>query len=121
MPKKIHNKHFRNKLLRRKSAETCVAPTATHAPAGIGHNGCPDTEAKRLHELLGPPKAPLVPPPFDCGAPWTRQATKAELKRLAKLQMRISIREAALSELKAERKRIMNRCIRRMRRADGKN
>ncbi len=60
-------------------------------------------------------------PPFQCGAPWTGHADEAELHRLARLQGRIARREEALRELKAERALIMNRCIRRMRRKDGKN
>ncbi len=59
--------------------------------------------------------------PFALGAPWTGHANPEELTRLAKLHHRITRKQKSLSELKAERTRIMNRCIRRMRRNDGKN
>lgn len=79
----------------------CVAaPTAQNA--GIGHNGGPSVE------------------PFGLRAAWLRFATELELRRLAKLHMRIERRKRALSDLTAERRLIMNRCIRRMRRAEGK-
>lgn len=103
-----------------------VAAPAAQALAGIGHNGAPDNEvltlddlAMRLSKLIGPRTDQEIEP-FECGAPWTAHATDAELKRLGTLQARITRREQALKELKAERKRIMNRNIRRMRRADGK-
>lgn len=103
-----------------------VAAPAAHPLAGIGHNGAPDAEALtvdelalRLVELIGP-RTDLEIEPFECGAPWTAFATEEELMRLGTLQARITRRERTLSELKAERKRIMNRNIRRMRRADGK-
>jgi hypothetical protein len=44
-----------------------------------------------------------------------------ELRRLAKLHVRIERKRAAMKELVGERQRIMNRCIRRMRRSEGKN
>lgn len=103
------------------SQKSGAVVTTTQTPIGIGHNGAPASEAERLYRLLGPAKTQKVLPPFECGAPWTGKATEKELKRLAKLQRRISIRELSLSELKKERKLIMNRCIRRMRRAEGKN
>ncbi|OIQ42791.1 MAG: hypothetical protein BM560_01000 [Roseobacter sp. MedPE-SWde] len=60
-------------------------------------------------------------PPFALGAPWTHHASPEELTRLAKLHTRISRKQKSLSELKAERTTIMNRCIRRMRRSAGKS
>jgi len=103
-----------------------VAAPAAQPLAGIGHNGAPDDGAltlddlaMRLFEVIGP-RTDLEIEPFECGAPWTAFATEEELKRLGTLQARIIRREQALKELKAERKRIMNRNIRRMRRADGK-
>lgn len=96
-----------------------TAPAAVHPLAGIGHNGGPDAEAMQLFELIGP-RPTVAIPAFECGAPWTAYATEAELKRLGTLQARITRREKALSEMKAERTRIMNRNIRRMRRAKGK-
>jgi len=44
-----------------------------------------------------------------------------ELRRLAKLHVRIERKKAAMKELVSERQRIMNRCIRRMRRDQGKD
>jgi len=64
-----------------------------------------------------PPKRKL----FGIEAPWLRFADDAELVRLSKLQVRIDRKEQALKDLRAERKTIMNRCIRRMRRAAGKD
>lgn len=79
-----------------------AAPT-TQSRAGVGHNGGPVLE------------------PFGLRAAWLRFATNMELRRLAKLHLRIERRKRGLDDLVAERKLIMNRCIRRMRRANGKN
>lgn len=97
-----------------------VATPATHKPAGIGHNGGPDAEAMRLFKLLGPRTIDFIRP-FQCGAKWTNHANDVELQRLAKLELRIQLKTLALKELRTERKQIMDRCIRRMRRAGGKN
>lgn len=111
-------------MLNQINKPSCTAVTAVHG--GIGHNGCPDPEADtdavalRLFDLLGPRRIETVVP-FECGAPWTGHAADAELRRLAKLQRRIELREHALHELKTERRKIMSRCIRRMRRESGKN
>ena len=43
------------------------------------------------------------------------------LRRLAKLHVRIELKKANLADLVHERQSIMNRCIRRIRRAAGKN
>lgn len=83
--------------------KTCTAPPATQAPPAIGHNGGPH--------------APL----FGLYAAWLRYADQRELRRLAKLHIRIERKKTALRDLTAERQRIMNRCIRRMRRSKGKN
>lgn len=96
-----------------------VKRTAPRA-AQIGHNGGPDMTAAQMLEMIGP-KPDTALKPFQCGAPWTGHATDKELKRLARLQRRIELKEQALRELTAERRLIMNRCIRRMRREDGKN
>ncbi len=78
----------------------CVAPPTAH---GIGHNGAPKPE------------------PFGLRSAWLRFANAVELRRLAKLHMRVKLKERALKEVISERQRIMNRCIRRMRRSEGKN
>lgn len=71
-------------------------------PAGIGHNGGPSTE------------------PFGLRARWLRFAKAIELARMATLHVRITRKQASLDDLIAERQLIMNRCIRRMRRSEGK-
>ncbi len=78
-----------------------VAATVQQSPM-IGHNR--------------PPELKL----FGLFAAWLRYAETKELKRLAKLHVRIERREKALADLRKERTMIMNRCIRRMRRASGK-
>lgn len=59
--------------------------------------------------------------PFGLKAAWLHFANELEVRRLAKLHVRIERKKAALSGLISERQSIMNRCIRRMRRASGKN
>ena len=51
---------------------------------------------------------------------WLHFAQETELRRLAKLHVRIELKKANLADLVRERQSIMNRCIRRMRRAAGK-
>lgn len=72
-------------------------------------------EANRVAEC-----ATQRPKPFGLGAPWLRFTTALELRRLAILHVRIERRQRAIDDLMAERRLIMNRCIRRMRRAEGK-
>lgn len=81
----------------------CTAAPTTQTPAGIGHNGGPTTPLFGLH------------------AAWLRFAEEVELRRLAKLHLRIERKKASMEVLVSERQRIMNRCIRRMRRDKGKN
>lgn len=81
----------------------CVAPATAQEPPPMGHNG--------------PPHMNL----FGLGAAWLRYADESDLTRLAKLHVRIERKERALREMRKERNTIMNRCIRRMRRAAGKN
>jgi hypothetical protein len=85
----------------------------------MGHNGGPALTARQWFEILGP-RTETAFMPFQCGAPWTGHATDDELLPLAKLQRRIELRERALAGMRAERALIMNRCIRRMRRKNGK-
>lgn len=94
------------------------AACSVSSTARLGHNGGPDIEAQRLFEIIGP-RDPDQPSVFQCGAPWTKHAEDLELIRLGKLQSRIERREQALRELRAERTKIMMRCIRRMRRKSG--
>ncbi len=59
--------------------------------------------------------------PFGLRALWLHFANDLEVRRLAKLHLRIQRKEDGLNQLINERQKIMNRCIRRMRRANGKN
>ena len=89
----------------------CAAHSTVHLAEMIGHNN-------------PPPEKVIKPQPdsvFGLRAAWLRFAEKREIIRLAKLHVRIERKEQALKELRAERTTIMNRCIRRMRRAAGKN
>lgn len=71
--------------------------------ARIGHNGGPSVAL------------------FGVGSNWLKAATEAELRRLATLHLRIERRRAGLAIEIRERQMIMNRCIRRRRRAAGKD
>lgn len=83
------------------SAPCAARPAAQPAP-GIGHNGGPRSE------------------PYGLRAAWLRFADAVELRRLAQLQARIERRKRGLADLQAEQRKIMQRCVRRMRRAEGK-
>ena len=84
----------------------CTATPATQTPPAIGHNSQQATDPNE---------------PFGLRAAWLHFANMVEVRRLAKLHGRINRRKQSLDELVAERQLIMNRCIRRMRRAQGKN
>ncbi|TNJ48091.1 hypothetical protein [Phaeobacter sp. B1627] len=86
-----------------KDAKACVA-----APTTQGHD---NNSRQRSVKIV----------PFGLRALWLHFANHLELKRLAKLHVRIELKKANLADLIAERQAIMNRCIRRMRRAKGKN
>ncbi|MEX5599223.1 hypothetical protein [Pseudophaeobacter sp. C1-32P7] len=58
---------------------------------------------------------------FGIKALWLHFATECEIRRLAKLHLRIQRKQDGLHQLINERQKIMNRSIRRMRRANGKN
>ncbi len=79
-----------------------------------------DREAQRLAALIGSNGSPPLVEPFGIDAPWFQFAEAEEVERLAKLHVRIERRKLILSEDVGERKLIMKRCIRRMRRAAGK-
>jgi hypothetical protein len=96
----------------------CAAITA----ARVGHNGGPlmeDVNARVVFSFVGP-RPDTALPTFDCGAPWTGYASRDELIRLSRLQRRIEVKERGLRDLRAERTKIMMRCVRRMRRAEGR-
>lgn len=84
----------------------CVATPTAQGPHGIGRNSRQAIE----NEL-----------PFGLRAAWLHFANELELRRLAKLHLRIEHRKRGLDDLITERQKIMNRCIRRMRRTKGKN
>ncbi|RBW61442.1 hypothetical protein DS909_01635 [Phaeobacter gallaeciensis] len=89
-----------------KHAPNCTATPTTQTPHEIGHNSEQPTEKIK---------------PFGLRAKWLHFANQRELRRLAKLHGRIKRRQRSLDDLVAERQKIMNRCIRRMRRDSGKN
>lgn len=98
----FRNYQWKGKGLEVVTVKERTAVPAAQEPAKIGHNGGPPVE------------------PFGLRAAWLRFATEMELRRLAKLHIRIERRKRSIADLIGERKLIMNRCIRRMRRADGK-
>lgn len=57
---------------------------------------------------------------FGLRALWLHFADEIDLRRLAKLHVRIRVKERALHDLKEERRQIMRKCTRRMQRAQGK-
>ena len=84
----------------------CAAAPATQITKSIDHN---------RKQIADPSE------PFGLRAAWLHFANMIELRRLAQLHGRINRRKQSLDELVTERQRIMNRCIRRMRRQQGKN
>jgi hypothetical protein len=79
-----------------------------------------ETKAFAVLKEMGP-RPPRAISTVNLGAPWTGYASDADLLRLSALQRRIDIREAAARVDKAERSLIMAKCIKRMRRAKGKD
>lgn len=57
---------------------------------------------------------------FGLSALWLHFADEMDLRRLAKLHVRIRLKERALNDLKEERRQIMRKCTRRMQRARAK-
>ena len=94
--------------------EVCSTPAVAQV---VRSNPKPLT-AKDWLKVIGPRVADAIKP-FQCGAPWTAFAKDCELRRLARLQARIDRKQQALAELKANRRQIMVRCVRRMRRERG--
>lgn len=77
----------------------------------------PDTQAGSIGARKPLAKVKL----FGLRALWLHFADEMDLNRLAKLHVRIRLKERALHDLKEERRQIMRRCTRRMQRAQGKN
>ena len=89
-------------------------------PAQFETNFCtPATGVQPHHEMSTDDTTTTEP--FGLRAAWLHFANKIEIRRLAKLHMRIERKKAALAVLVGERQTIMRRCIRRMRRAGGKH
>lgn len=84
-------------------------------------NEAQDREAERLAALIGNNGGPPLVEPFGIDAPWFQFADAEQVERLAKLHVRIERRRLILSEDVSERKKIRDCCIRRMRRAAGKD
>ncbi len=115
----------------------CTASPAVQAPPKMGHNQPPEPipyhialkaesdkkkaqEVDELYKLVGPKITPVVAA-FQCNAAWVHHAEMSELRRLAVLQGRIIRAQLRLDDLRAERTKIMSRCIKRMRRLLGLN
>ena len=74
--------------------------------------------AREIYRILGPAiKKTLTP--YKLGAPWTYYASNDQLLRAAKLTERIERYEALARDARKERRRIMQTCVRRMRRERG--
>lgn len=72
-----------------------------------------------LRQAIGPrTKQKEAPTPT---APWAEHLTEEEAARLKVLDSRLANSERVRKDTQAERSRIMNRCIRRGRRKQGKN
>lgn len=103
-------------------AECIAAPAIQNAPSRL-HNNPPDPISIAVQEMaaLVGPRRKQKPTAFKSTAPWVRFATKIELRILSRIQGRIERMELRLKETRAQRTRIMNRCIKEMRRSEGKN
>ena len=80
-----------------------------------------DEEAQQIASMIGHNGGPEIVEPFGINAPWFQHAQMAEVEELAKLHAWIEARRRAIEELIQRRAKIRQRCIRRMRRAEGKN
>lgn len=63
-------------------------------------------------------KSPVHSAPVP--APWVNHLNAEELQRLTVLETRLERKTATIGELLSERRKMMRRAIRRMRRTDGK-
>jgi hypothetical protein len=90
-------------MLSQTNTATCTADTTTQKQ--------PNSEDRTANTAA----------PFGLRTLWLHFANDWELRRLARLHMRIERKKCSLAEQISERQKIMNRCIRRMRRASGKN
>lgn len=109
----------------RREGEILKARAPKHAaqqPPPMGHNSPPLSSgmlALRISQAIGKPKAtPLEP--FRSKAPWVGYAKTKEKVALSRIQRRLDRKKQSIADLKADQNLIMARCIRRMRRAEGK-
>lgn len=79
-----------------------------------------DANLQDIADSIGHNGGPPIEEPFGIAAKWLAFAEMVELRRLAILNVRIKRKKASLKALTSERRTIMMRCIRRMRRKDGK-
>lgn len=84
--------------------------TTTDTPARVAE---PDTHTVQKLTRKALAKVEL----FGLRALWLHFADEMDLRRLAKLHVRIRVKERALHDLKEERRQIMRKCTRRMQRA----
>lgn len=89
-------------MLARENPHACTAAPTTQQPQSSAKNAA-------------------KPEPFGLRSAWLHFANEMEIRHLAKLHGRINRRKQSLDDLISERQLIMNRCIRRMRRKNGKN
>ncbi|WP_291733662.1 hypothetical protein [Leisingera sp. F5] len=80
-----------------------------------------DREAARLAAMIGNNGGPPLVEPFGIDAPWFQFADAEQIAHLAKIHVRIERRKLILADDYEERKKIRASCVRRMRRAAGKN
>jgi hypothetical protein len=79
-----------------------------------------DADLQDIADSIGHNGGPPIEEPFGIKAKWLAFAEMVELRRLAILNVRIERKKSSLKSLTDERRTIMMRCIRRMRRKDGK-
>jgi hypothetical protein len=78
-------------------------------------------EAERIAAMIGDNGGPPLVEPFGIDAPWFQFADADQVERLAKLHVRIERRRLIMADDLKERKVIRACCIKRMRRAAGKD
>ncbi|WP_282091324.1 hypothetical protein [Epibacterium ulvae] len=82
-----------------------------------------DEEAARLHGEIGHNGGPEIKEPkepFGLKSRWLHFVKELDLRRLARIEYRLSLVERRAKELREERARIRGTAIKRMRRASGK-
>lgn len=77
--------------------------------------------AEQMLALVGSNDSPPLVQPFGIDAPWFQFADADQIAHLAQLHVRINRRKLILADDYRDQKTIRDCCIRRMRRAQGKN